>query len=614
MRIKNRLGTRAQTTIFIIIGVVIVALVVFVITYRTSDTGVEKFPSSLEPVYNYFLGCVEEEAWLGIRILEAQGGYIELPEFEPGSAYMPFSSQLDFLGTPIPYWYYVSGNNIQQEQVPSSSEMRRELSRFIEERIGNCDFKVYSEQGFEIDKGEPRVDALIKDDKVEVSINMDFAVSKGIDSAEAIEHKVIVSSNLGSLYGAARDVYEKEQNELFLETRGIDVLRLYAPVDGVEISCSPLTWDAGKVFDNLKGALEANTLALKATGEEDDYFVLDLNIDHDVRFLTSRNWSSTFEVAPAQGKLLIAEPVGNQPGLGIMGFCYVPYHFVYDLKYPVLVQIQEGEEVFQFPMAVVIQGNVARQPLGATASELAEEEFCKDKNTRIEVNTYNIRRVPVEAEVFYECAGARCYIGRTQNGKLLENFPQCVNGKLIARAEGYEYISETYSSVNSGSVDVYFDKIYERGILLKLDGEEYEGEAIISFLSNKTSRSIAYPEQKSILLSYGEYDVQVYIYENSSLELEGGIREQCVEVPKSGVLGIIGLTEKQCYDVEFPTQLVSKALIGGGRQTHYILNSELEGSTVLEIQVESLPEPKSLEDLQLNYILFEKKGVLIDFK
>jgi rod shape-determining protein MreC len=31
--------------------------------------------------------------------------------YEASSEYMPFSSQLDFLGNPVPYWYYISGNN-----------------------------------------------------------------------------------------------------------------------------------------------------------------------------------------------------------------------------------------------------------------------------------------------------------------------------------------------------------------------------------------------------------------------------------------------------------------------------------------------------------------------
>ena len=129
---KNRRG--GQTTIFIILAIIIIAIVVLFLVFRTSGE-VSKIPASLEAPYTSFLSCIEEDAWLGIRILETQGGYIELPDFEPGSLYMPFSSQLDFLGNPVPYWYYVSGNNVQKEQVPSKPQIQREVSRFIEERI-----------------------------------------------------------------------------------------------------------------------------------------------------------------------------------------------------------------------------------------------------------------------------------------------------------------------------------------------------------------------------------------------------------------------------------------------------------------------------------------------
>ena len=39
--------------------------------------------------------------------------------------------------------------------------------------------------------------------------------------------------------------------------------------------------------------------------------------------MNSRYWPYAFEVSPTQGDILIANPVGNQEGLGILGFCYV---------------------------------------------------------------------------------------------------------------------------------------------------------------------------------------------------------------------------------------------------------------------------------------------------
>ena len=409
----NRKG---QVTIFIIIAIIIVGVVVGFLLLR-GNLGIVKIPASIQPVYNTFLSCLKDKTKTGIDVMESQAGYIQLPEFEPGSRYMPFSSQLNFLGNPIPYWYYVSGSNIQKEQVPSESEMEKELGNFINDRIRECNYENYYNDGFEIVQEEPKASVDIKSDNVNVKLNMNMRITRGEDNVLVSNHNVVVKSNLGVLYNSAKALYQKEQKELFLENYGVDTLRLYAPVDGVELTCSPKTWDANDVFDNLKDAIETNTFALSTetpTTKEGKYFFVDANIDGGARFINSKDWSNSFEVLPSEGSLLIANPVGNQPGLGALGFCYVPYHFVYNVKYPVLVQVTKGEEVFQFPVAVVIQGNKARTALSSTAST-NNVELCTYKNTPITVKTYNTNLNAVESQISYECFGETCDIGESSS-------------------------------------------------------------------------------------------------------------------------------------------------------------------------------------------------------
>ena len=118
---KNR---RAQVAIFIIIAILIVAIVVLFILFRGKLFPHNQLSSGVDAVYNTFTSCLEDDLSLGVNVLESQGGYIYLPDYESGSDYMPFSSQLNFLGSPIPYWYYVSGNNVEKEQVPSKVKER----------------------------------------------------------------------------------------------------------------------------------------------------------------------------------------------------------------------------------------------------------------------------------------------------------------------------------------------------------------------------------------------------------------------------------------------------------------------------------------------------------
>ena len=241
---SSPMSKRSQVTIFIIIGIVIIAIVGIVLIFSNSSKKAQDLPRSLEPVYESFLTCLEGESSSGIGLLLDQGGYIDLPEFEPGSFYSPFSSQLDFVGTDIPYWYYMSGSNIQKEQVPGRSEMERQLADFVSGRIGRCNFDEYYIQGFSIKEGVSSASAIIRDGEVEINLNMDLSLSNDEDRTIIKNHRLVLRSNLGSMYDSALEVYKKQQQEMFLEKYGLDILGLYAPMEGVELSCSPLIWNA----------------------------------------------------------------------------------------------------------------------------------------------------------------------------------------------------------------------------------------------------------------------------------------------------------------------------------------------------------------------------------
>ena len=603
---------KGQVTIFIIIALVIIAGTATFIAYRQGAFE-GRLSSSMQPIEKTFELCIEDYALTGASILMSQGGYIYLPDFEPGSVHMPFSSQLDFMGNAIPYWYYVSGNNIQKEQVPSKSNMENHLKQFIEEKIHNCVFDKYHEQGFEILMGEPDADVDISGSSIKVGLDMDIEIRKGEDVNRVKKHSIKINSKLGSLHASAKNVYEKEQRDLFLEEYAVDILRLYAPVDGVEITCSPKTWIAEDIFDELQQAVEANTLSMKTKGKNDDYFVIDMGVSDDVRFINSASWPYTIEVSDDDG-VLIANPIGNQAGLGILGFCYVPYHFVYDLKYPVLVQVYDGEEIFQFPMAVIIQGNNPREPLVADAFEVEVSEMCKYKNAFVDVDVYNTNMVGVEADVSFECLGTKCNLGKTENGLLSAAIPQCMNGFVVANAEGYQPGRYQYDTIDSGSVNILLKKKHELNVDLKLDGRTYDGSAIITFNSESISRSVAYPDQRSVELGEGEYDISVFVYKQGNVKFDSAIREQCVEVPRSGVLGIVGLTRKKCFDIEIPEQTITDVLAGGGNQKDYFVDSQLENSNTIEISAESIDVPETIDELQNSYVIFESKGLGVSFR
>ncbi|MBW6442733.1 hypothetical protein K0A97_03055 [Patescibacteria group bacterium] len=604
------LKKRGQVTIFIIIAIVIVfaILIFFFFRGKTIET---QIPAYAEPVYSNFLFCIEEATLIGTNLIGSQGGYIYLPEFEPGSSYMPFSSQLNFLGSSVPYWYYVSGNNIQREKVPTKEMMESHLEDFIEEKIKSCNYNQYKTQGFQISWEDPSSRVNIQDDRIEVILNMNLNIALGNESFTSSNHRVVVNSELGSLYNSAKRVYEEQQKTLFLEDYAIDILRNYAPVDGAEVTCSPLIWNADDIFNELQEAIEANTQALTNQGSDNDYFFVDLPVKNEVRFLNSKTWPHNFEVTPTEGNLLISTPVGNQPGLGILGFCYAPYHYVYDMKYPVLVQIYSGGEMFQFPLAVIIRGNNPREPIeGAVAYPGIIPELCQHKNTEILVDVKDFNGNPIGADISFDCFANTCFIGQTSNsGVLLSDFPQCVNGFVSAKAPGFKDAKYLLSTVSAGNIEILMERMYTKEIQLMLDGTNFNGNALIYFISNDSTKTIVYPEQRAVELSAGQYEVQVHIFRDAEINFGEMVTEQCIEVPRSGILGFVGLKKKNCFEVTIPEQIISQSLAGGGKQNYYISESELASLNHIKINVGSFPIPNDINQIQYNYLLFDERGL-----
>src|SRR3989344_9159970 len=159
--------------------------------------------------------------------------------------------------------------------------MEGEIAEFIRGGIVFCDFETFFGEGYQIQKGEPEVSVQVNDDKVIVDVDSSLSVSFGESSARRNSQHVEISSKLGKFYNLANEIYSKQKDEAFLEKYSLDVLYLYAPVDGVEIQCGPKVWATQKVVEGLKEGLENNIAEIKFGGnyyelknESNKYFVL----------------------------------------------------------------------------------------------------------------------------------------------------------------------------------------------------------------------------------------------------------------------------------------------------------------------------------------------------
>jgi hypothetical protein len=616
MKLGADFGKRGQVAIFIIIAIIVVAGVVIYFTLKSPI--VEDIPQNMRPIYDFYLSCLEDHARQGASLLGEQGGVIESPDFIPGSQYMPFSSQLDFFGQPVPYWMYISGNNILKEQLPSKLSMESQLAKYVEQRVDLCNFDDFELSGFGVVVEEGNVEVDINDLSINVQSNNVFKIYFENDSIVVSDHSVELDSKLGKFYGMALEVYEYEKTDMFLEKYALDVMRLYAPVTGVEISCSPKVFVDSEIRESIVNGLEANVGHMKLKGnyydlssKDNEYFVTDagLNVDENVNFVYSRNWPTKIEIYGDR----VVQPIGLQEGLGVLGFCYVNYHLVYDIAFPVMIQFYDLEEVFQFPVSVIIDKNNMRNALPTIEGVTLEDNVCKYKNQNVIVHTYDENLNGVEARVRFKCLNSECQVGETKargsDSVLSAQMPRCVNGFLIASAEGYAESKYQISSNEENVANIILNTLHP----LEIDVNSGDiDQALVSFESEDYSATAVWPDLKEVKLIEGYYNISVYVYRNSSLVLPASVRRECVNVPKEGIGGIVGLEEERCFDISLPEQEISFAVVGGGRTADYFISSDLAEAEKISVVAPMFDTPSSLEDVQRNYLLVEESNVEVE--
>ncbi len=618
---------RGLATGFIILALVIVGSILVVYAFRESlfETTIDP---EFAPIYTSYLGCIQTATEEGIEVMGVQGGRIELGDYVPGSEFAPFSSHLNFMGTPVPYWSYVTGNNFFVEQAPTKSEMEQHLEEYVAQRIQECEFTPFYFNDFYISlPASPSVSAAIHDEAVDIVVNGALVTQREGRSARKTRHEVTVESSLGALYEIARDIHEEELETAFLESYAVDTLRNHVPVDGVSVSCSPEIWQTRDEVTKLHEALATNFGAIKIAGNayilddvEDDYFIVDLGYtltDASVQVLYSPRWPSITEVTPATNEIMIADPVGTQSGMGIMGFCYVPYHFVWDVRFPVMVQVTRGTEIFQFPLAVILDNNVPREAEIQSLLDNPEVDACQFYNGELTARVYDQQLAPVEgALVTYSCFDSRCTLGSTElvgsEAVYSGGIPQCINGELVVSAEGFAETALQYSSNEPGEVDIILRKEYPVDVSVLVDGQSLSGSAVISFDDGRNVVTASLPELESVTLHEGEYDVSVFVYAASGITIPATQHRYCTDVAAGGIAGVFGATEEECFNVEIPATDVEYALKGGGSTITFILATDLAQGTVV-LDVEGLPTPNSLEQLQQNYAALEGGVVEVSF-
>lgn len=612
----KKFNKKAQLTIFIIIALIIVSGTIIFLIFKNNLFNLNN-SKTIQPVLNTLDSCIQNIGKEGVYLLEVQGGYIYLPEYEEGSYNFPSSSYLNFLGNSVPFWDYYSPSSINKIKIPTKESMEKQLKNFIESKIYNCGFSENYNQNYEIDLKNIEIYPKIENNKIIIDSNFDLNIKLNNESFSSNNYKTEIKTNLGILYEDALKVYNKNKKEFILENYTIDILRMYAPVDGFEISCSPKIWETQSIFYTLKEVIPANIRSINSKNKNPSnsdfkYFYQNFNTKGDVNFLTDSEWPMFMEVNPSQGNFLVSNPVGNTPELSLLGFCFVNYHFVYSLNYPVLVQVSKDNEIFQFPILVYINKNKPKESLTKPTS-YEDADLCSNKNVPIKIFAYDSNSNPIKNfEAEYECLNQKCFLGNSSfNNTFL--IPECFNGILTIKSSGYSDIKSLLSDpFKESEINLFLNKEYNKNLQILVDNSVSNEQAIISFKSDDFSKDVLYPKEKNVSLTKGIYNISVQIYKNISMNLPEYETEICLP-SKSGIKGFFGISEKVCSKIKVPSSFSSNVIIGGGSVQNYEINDgELSNSNVLQLKVSPLKIPNTFLELTQNSLNANQNKILVN--
>lgn len=631
---------RGQVTVFIVLGIVI--LVVFGFLFFVRGNIVEKsfedemnslvVPKEIESVKLYFDNCVEDLVDEGISTLGEQGGYIDLPQDIMYRSYTnPFSNSLEvYDGLNVAYWYYESANGIETSQVPSLESMEIELEDYINDNFKECYYNIdeFTQEGYVISL-PLLVDSNVKinTNNIQVSINAPVSVSYKNVSSIIEKHMLIVDTKFGDMYESAVAIMQKENEEMFLEEKTIDMMVVYdeIPFSTTEFSCEKKIWQKNEVLEDMKGIVSTNIAQIRldqpqssGTLATTNYFEIDVPRKTGINdyFIYSTSWPMQIDVSPTKGDMLVGDAITQDvPEISKflnLFFCLNNYHFVYDVKYPVLVRLTDSKGyTLQYAIMVNIDNNKPREYNEEVANyqevESFSKNFCDNKVVPVETRVYNNDNLqPLsDASISYKCFSSVCYIGETNGeGMLSASFPPCLNGVVIAQKEGYEISGESLSTNTQNTASVYLDKYYDLSLDIKTvdldDGYvrsiDNKYQAVIQFenLDNSYVTMVTHEDDK-IKLTNGNYRVTEYLITPSDLEIEltSGAFTQCVSVPKAGLMGLF-LKEDKCFETQVEGGELTDVIVGGAT---FEWNGDLSNAEKITVYVPYDMTPRTQNDL-----------------
>ena len=397
----KRGGRKAQITLFVIIGLIIVLVFLFIYFLFIKKSAVpeefktETIPEEFKPVREYVEACVHKIGVEAVKRMGAHGGYIDPLDYELTPITLRFSSvnptryelvslSGDSAGA-VPYYLYVPGDSGYLNYglgslAPTIESMQYQMNVYISRELPGCvgEFASLEEQGFDISADNIGIitNSLIREEMFEFQVTYPLNVTKSSLKSKITKHQDTLRFPFKKYYELAISVMAAELLTQYLESFTNSLINYHSGMNPnllppvIEYTNAPyvLTWSNSKARNDLNSLLMSYTPALQVVGtkgyepiplsgnEVEDGFYKSLSMeifnetlpDTAITFFYVTN-ALKMKVQPSKGELIrpsIEVKKGNQL---IPQSEFNTYKFYYDVAYPVIVEIRGREPATDIP-------------------------------------------------------------------------------------------------------------------------------------------------------------------------------------------------------------------------------------------------------------------------
>jgi len=470
---------KAQITVFIILGIIIVLSVGIYSYMRTTGISpTQIFQPKAPPVVQFIDACIEKTATDALTIMGSQGGYISIPldiALNPTRNLNLIPGVGGAVSPKVPFWYFDA-----QTQVPGIGFMELQTENYINDNLGFClrNFSEMRDEYIITEKSGYSSDVVFTDS--EVVVGLDYKVDIQPRGSEEVteQDKFIVRLDvpIKRMHQLAVELLEAENRQTFFENLTVDMMASHPddeiPFTGLSFDCVRKQWLVSeikkKLIDVLEPAIDGvrfdSTDHPPFLAKEDDYIRIQKAVDdwreseirkplqlpkdipsdaydyfqfffhftdneddyQDLKVVSKydRGWGLRLMATPSQYGVMKSSTQSLASEVMQMLLCLNSFHFVYDVTYPVMISINAPEALhrtgfaFRFAFPVQIFHNRPDRSLLPTTI-IEPTEFASDYCDFLGDETHTIiaRDIITNAELSRVNLSFRCFTELCQLGR-----------------------------------------------------------------------------------------------------------------------------------------------------------------------------------------------------